>query len=54
MMLVIVGENRDPALALDVVAVHHAFVDVLVLGERTRLHEQLVDERGLAVAYRRC
>ena len=38
-----------PALALDVVAVHHPLGDVLVLGERACLDQQLVDERGLAV-----
>ena len=42
-------EDRDAALALDVVAVHHPLADVEVLGERPRLHEQLVDERRLAV-----
>ena len=45
----VLREDRDAALALDVVAVHHPLADVLVLGERPRLHEQLVDERRLAV-----
>jgi hypothetical protein len=45
----VLGQDRDPALALEVVAVHHALADVLVLGEGPRLHEQLVDERRLAV-----
>ena len=45
----VLGEDRDAALALEVVAVHHPLADVLVLGERARLHQQLVDERGLAV-----
>ena len=38
-----------PALALEVVGVHHALADVLVLRERAGLHQQLVDERRLAV-----
>ena len=45
----VLGEDRDAALALEVVAVHHPLGHVLVLGERARLHQQLVDERGLAV-----
>ena len=45
----VLGEDRDAALALEVVAVHHPLADVLVLGERAGLHQQLVDERGLAV-----
>ena len=45
----VLGEDRDAALALDVVAVHHPLADVLVRGERPGLHEQLVDERRLAV-----
>jgi hypothetical protein len=31
------------------IAIHHAFGDLLVLGERARLDEQLVDQRRLAV-----
>ena len=45
----ILGEDRDPALPLEIVGVHHALGDVLVLRERAGLHEQLVDERRLAV-----
>jgi hypothetical protein len=45
----VLREDRDPALALEVVAVHHPLGHVLVLGERARLDQQLVDERGLAV-----
>jgi hypothetical protein len=45
----VLGKDRDPPLALEVIAVHHPFADVLVLGERARLHQQLVDERRLAV-----
>ena len=43
------GQNRNAALLLEVVRVHHAFGDALVLAERTRLLEQLVDQRCLAV-----
>jgi hypothetical protein len=43
------GEDRDPALALEVIAVHHPFRKVLVLGEGAGLDQQLVDQRGLAV-----
>ena len=45
----VLGEDRDAPLALQVVAVHHPFVDVLVACERPRLDEQLVDQRRLAV-----
>ena len=45
----VLGENRADALALQVVAVHHPLGEVLVLGERAGLHQQLVDQRGLAV-----
>ena len=45
----VLREDRDAALALDVVAVHHPLADVLVLRERPGLHQQLVDERRLAV-----
>ena len=45
----VLGENGDAALFLEVVAVHHAFFDVLVGGERAGLTQQLVDQRGFAV-----
>ena len=45
----VLREDRDAALALDVVAVHHALADLLVTRERPRLHEQPVDQRRLAV-----
>ena len=45
----VLGENRDALLALQVVGVHDALVDVLVLAERAGLPQQRVDERGLAV-----
>jgi hypothetical protein len=43
------GEDRDAALALQVVRVHRAFGDALVLAERAGLLQQAVDQRGLAV-----
>ncbi len=43
------GEDRDTALALEVVRVHRAFGDALVLAEGTRLLQEAVDQRGLAV-----
>ncbi len=45
----VLRQDRDPALALDVVAVHHALGDVLVVLEGAGLLQQLVDQRGLAV-----
>ena len=42
-------EDRDAAFALEVVAVHHALGELLVLAKRARLLQQLVDQRGLAV-----
>ena len=45
----VLGEDRDPLLALEIHRVHDTLVDVLVLTERARLPEQRVDERRLAV-----
>ena len=45
----VLSEDRNAALALDIVGVHHPLADVLVLGERSCLDEQLVDERRLPV-----
>jgi hypothetical protein len=45
----VLGEDRDPSLALEVVAVHDALGHVLVRGERARLAQELVDQGGLAV-----
>jgi hypothetical protein len=45
----VLGQDGDAALALDVVAVHHAFGDLLVLAEGAALAQQLVDQGGLAV-----
>ena len=43
------GEDRNPALALQIVGIHGALEDPLVLAERAGLLQELVDERGLAV-----
>ena len=45
----VLGEDRDPLLALEVGRVHDALVDVLVLAERAGLPEHRVDERRLPV-----
>jgi hypothetical protein len=45
----VLGEDRDPLLALEVQRVHHPVGDVLVGAERAGLPEQGVDERRLAV-----
>ena len=43
------GEDRDAALALEVVRIHRALGDLLVLTEGAGLLQQAVDQRGLAV-----
>ena len=45
----VLGDDGDPAFALEVVAVHHPLEDVLVRRERARLHQQLVDQGRLAM-----
>ena len=45
----VLGEDRDPLLALEVHRVQHALVDVLVGAEGAGLPEHRVDERRLAV-----
>ena len=45
----VLGEDRDPLLALEVGRVHDPLADVLVLPERAGLPEHRVDERRLAV-----
>ena len=45
----VLGQDGDAALALEVVAVHHPLLQVLVGGEHAGLAQQLVDQRGLAV-----
>jgi hypothetical protein len=43
------GEDGDAALALEVVRIHRALGDALVVAEGAGLAQQLVDERGLAM-----
>ena len=45
----VLGEDRDALLALELVGVHGALFDVLVVAERVGLPEHGVDQRGLAV-----
>ena len=45
----VLGQDRDAALALEVVVVHGALGDALVGAERAALAEHRVDEGGLAV-----
>ena len=45
----VLGVDRDAALALEVLAVHHALDHGLVLAEGAGLTQQAVDQRGLAV-----
>jgi hypothetical protein len=43
------GQNRDPALALQVAGVHHTLRYRLVFAEYTALMQQAVDKRRLAM-----
>ncbi len=45
----VLGEDRDAALALERVRVHHALLHDLIIAKRARLAEHLVHERRLAV-----
>ena len=45
----VLGADGDAALALEVVAVHHALFDVRVVAEHVGGAEDAVDQRGLAV-----
>ena len=45
----VLGEDGDPALALEIVRIHHALRRALVGGEGAGLLQQTVDERRLAV-----
>ena len=45
----VLGENRDAALALQIVGIHHALDDGLILAKDMRLPEHPVNQRGLAV-----
>jgi|AntAceMinimDraft_5_1070358.scaffolds.fasta_scaffold82152_1 hypothetical protein len=47
----VLGQNRNPALALLVVAVHHALAHILVGAEHVRLLQHGVHERRLAVVH---
>jgi len=43
------GEDRDAALALELVRIERAFGDLLIRAKRPALPEKLVDQRGLAM-----
>ena len=45
----VLGKNRDAAFLFQRVAVHHAFVDLLVAAESARALQKLVDHGRLAV-----
>ena len=45
----VLGEDGDAALAFEVVGIHDALDDLLVLAEGVRLAQQAVHEGGLAV-----
>eukprot|EP00982_Pelagococcus_subviridis_P013556 31264-Pelagococcus_subviridis.AAC.2 len=45
----VLGEDGDPALALEVVGVHDASLDLFVVSEHLGLREHRVHERGLPV-----
>ncbi len=45
----ILGQDRDATLALEVVRIHYPFSYLLVVAENTRLLEQPIHQRGLAV-----
>jgi hypothetical protein len=45
----VLREDGDPALALEVVGIHHPLDEVLVRGEGARLLQQLVDQGRFAV-----
>ena len=47
----VLGEDRDAALALEVVRVHNAFGDGLVVAEGAALAKHGVNQRGLAVIH---
>ena len=45
----VLGEDRDAALALEIVGVHHPVDHLLVGAEDAALAQHGIDERGLAV-----
>src|SRR3546814_2263258 len=42
-------QDGDPAFLFDIARIHRAFLDALIVSERPRLAEKLVDECGLAM-----
>ena len=45
----VLGQDRDAALAFELVRIHHAFLHLPELGEGTGLTQELVDERRFAM-----
>ncbi len=45
----VLRQNRDTTFFFDIVRIHHACIDVLVVTESTGLTQQLVNQCGLAV-----
>jgi hypothetical protein len=45
----VLRENRDAALTLERVGIHHAFLDDLIISKRACLTEHLVDQGRFAV-----
>jgi len=45
----VLREDRDASLALEVVAVHHAFLQMLMRREHAGLTQELIDQRGFSV-----
>jgi hypothetical protein len=43
------GEDRDAALFFEIVRIHCALFDALVVAESAGLTEKLIDERGLTM-----
>ena len=43
------GQNGNPALALQIIAVHRPLADSLIVPEKTRLFEQFIHQSGLAM-----
>ncbi len=42
-------ENGDPAFLFDVVGIHHAFCNALVVAERAGLLQEFIDQSGFAM-----
>jgi hypothetical protein len=47
----ILGKDRNPALALEIIRVHHTFRNLLVLAEGMRLAQESIDKGRLAVVH---